>query len=236
MESGIDFEEQYFNPFGNLAKFYYGTNLHRHLRRVQTKQAPGNFEYISVNTDLLGWVLERATKKSVPTLLEQRVWQPFGAEHDASWSIDSKRHGVPKYSYGLNLRSSDLLHLGRLYLHGGTTNDHRIVSREWIDRMDRMDPEKEYQPNYKNHWWRDVELRDTYSADEDAMLLNTYESIGEDGEVETFYRVYSGKYYAAGFLGQFVYVCPERETVIVRTGKRQGKTDWIGLFRTIAYQ
>lgn len=230
MKSGIEFSEAYYNPFGNLAKFYYGTHLRKYVRDLEIKKAPGDFEYISVNTDILGWVLENAVGRSVPEYLSEKVWQPLQMEHAATWSIDSKKHNVPKFSYGLNTRTSDLLKLGYLYLNEGTFNGTYIVNSDWIERIAQIEPTGQ-RPNYKNHWWRAVAYQDTLNSAEQPRLLGEFET---SGTAQKYYQLYTGNYYAAGFLGQFVYVCPAKELVIVRTGKQQGKTDWIRLFGLIA--
>lgn len=230
MESGVRFREQYFNPFGNLAKFYYGRDLRRYLRRLTVERPPGNFNYQSVNTDLLGWVLEEALGESVVDYLERRVWRPLGMEYDATWSVDDRRRRVPKYSYGLNVRTPDLLRLGQLYLHGGRLAGAQIVPADWVARTDEIDPGPAERPNYRNHWWRDVVYRDTLPAGAADQALHHHR--GEDGL--EWHKIYTGNYYAAGFLGQFVYVNPATKTVVVRTGKRQGKTDWPGLFRRLS--
>jgi len=69
MTSGLDFNEGYFNPFGEAASFYYGLNLRKEINKLKLKAEPGSaFEYVSGNTQLLGLVLERALKnKSITT-------------------------------------------------------------------------------------------------------------------------------------------------------------------------
>src|SRR5690554_8239528 len=63
MTSGLDYNEGYFNPFGNVATFYYGTKLRQEIPKLKLKYEPGEkFEYLSGNTQILGLVLERALK------------------------------------------------------------------------------------------------------------------------------------------------------------------------------
>ncbi|MBL7933894.1 MAG: serine hydrolase, partial [Bacteroidia bacterium] len=46
MRSGIKFNENYFNPFGDIAKYYYGTNLKKYIRHLDMEEEPGkNFHY-----------------------------------------------------------------------------------------------------------------------------------------------------------------------------------------------
>ena len=43
-----------------------------------------------------------------------------------------------------------------------------------------------------------------------------------------------GDFMAEGILGQFIYVNPSKNMIIVRLGKNEGEADWEGLFKTIA--
>lgn len=234
MESGIDFSELYYNPFGDLAKYFYGTNLKKYMRQAKLKNESKKFDYVSVNTDLLGWVLESATGQSIADYLQEKVWQPLEMQYDASWSLDSKKHGTPKFSFGLNMHTSDLLKLGYLYKHGGSYCGERIVGSAWVNRIAQVEAHKNGQPNYKNHWWRETAYKKTLNAAEKDRVLQTFAVENAAGSTEKNYRIFTGNYYAAGFLGQFVYVNPDRDVVIVRTGAKQGKTDWVGLFGVIA--
>ena len=92
MTSGLDYNEGYFNPFGDVATFYYGTNLRKAIFKMKLKEEPGKtFEYLSGNTQILGLVLERAIKdKTITQYLQEKLWTPLEMEYDASWSIDRK--------------------------------------------------------------------------------------------------------------------------------------------------
>lgn len=235
MESGIDFQEAYYSPFGNLAKFYYGTNIRKYLRKLDTNGPPGNFDYVSANTDFLGWVLEEAVWQSVPRYAAEKLWIPLRMEYPASWSLDSEKNEVPKYSYGLNARSIDLLKIGQLCLDEGVFDGKAIVSNEWIQTIFRMDSLDKGHPTYKNHWWKEVQYKDG-RGDQTEIVLSTYTYKNKEG-VEIKGRVLdTGNFYAAGFLGQFIYVSPGQQTVVVRTGKKQGKVNWVEILRAIAYQ
>jgi len=41
-------------------------------------------------------------------------------------------------------------------------------------------------------------------------------------------------FYADGLLGQYVYVYPSKNIIIVRLGKKEGKMEWPTLFKAIA--
>src|SRR5690606_36250449 len=120
MESGIKFGESYISPFSDVAKYYYGTNLKKYLKKLKIKEEPGKtFEYMSLNTQLLALILETAVGKSPTEYLQEKIWAPLGMEYDASWSIDSKKHGTEKAFCCINATSRDFAKFGSLYLHEG---------------------------------------------------------------------------------------------------------------------
>lgn len=99
MTSGIKFKENYFNPFGDAAAFYYGQHLRKKILKLKLKNEPGKqFEYVSGNTQLLGLVLERSLKgKTITEYLQEKLWTPLGMEYDATWSIDQKKMVLKKH-------------------------------------------------------------------------------------------------------------------------------------------
>ena len=96
MESGIEFSELYYNPCGDLAKYFYGRNLKKYMRNSKMKDGVKKFEYVSVNADLLGWVLEKATNQRIAQYLEEKAGQPLEMSYGATWSLDSEKHGTLK--------------------------------------------------------------------------------------------------------------------------------------------
>jgi len=109
MTSGLKFNESYYNPFGDAATFYYGTNLRKAIKKMKLNIEPGKqFEYLSGNTQLLGLILERAIKhKTISSYLEEKIWQPLEMEFDASWSLDRKKNGLEKTFCCINARARD---------------------------------------------------------------------------------------------------------------------------------
>jgi len=131
--SGIRFNENYFNPFGDVAKYYYGTNIKKYLKHLKTEEAPGkHFRYMSLNTQLLGMIIEKATAKPLTTYLQEKLWAPLGMEFNASWSIDSKKNKTEKAFCCINGRAIDYAKIGRLYLNKGVWNGKQIISENWI--------------------------------------------------------------------------------------------------------
>lgn len=183
---------------------YYGTDLRRvALTHTEVEQAPGAWLYNNYNPLLIGLALERATGMSVSEYAATRVWQPLGAERDATWSLDSARSGFEKMESGLNAAPLDYARFGLMFLHGGVWNETAIVSNEWVHAATNAQTSSGGVP-YGYFWWVD--------------------GFG------------SGRFYALGNHGQYIYVAPDAETVIVRLGRDWGieNQQWLTTFRDIA--
>ena len=209
MESGIKYNEGYFNPFGDVAKYYYGTNIKKYVKQLKIAHAPEQgFEYKSVNTQLLGMIIEQAVHKSLADYMEEKVWRYIGAEYDASWSIDSKKDKEIKAFCCFNARPKDFAKLGRLYLNKGKWNGRQIVSEDWVNQS--LNTEDKKDNFYSYQWWHTRDL----NKDNKAVPANDF--------------------FADGFLGQYVYVYPEKHIIIVRLGKKEGFSGWPTLMKMIA--
>ncbi len=218
MTSGIRFKESYSNPLGDAAVFYYGSDLRKCLCNLRPAKSPGtSFSYRSVDPQLLGLVLERATGMPLSTYLETRIWKPLGMEFDASWSLDRPGDGMEKAFCCLNARARDYARFGLLYLKRGLWQGRAIIPEEWV--------EESVQPvriggaawSYGYLWW----LRDVGDREMDNAA---------DGDGR------AGDFYAKGLHGQYIYVSPSTDTVIVllsRTKWRGAPDFFAGLARRL---
>lgn len=87
------------------------------------------FEYVSVNTDLMGWVVERASGKTFAELVSELIWQPMGAESDAYITVD--RSGNARTAGGMCATVRDIARLGQIV----AKDDNGIVPASWIHDM-----------------------------------------------------------------------------------------------------
>jgi CubicO group peptidase (beta-lactamase class C family) len=209
MSSGLRYQESSFpSPRGDDTTTYYGVDLRKDaLEQTKIEQAPGReWHYNNYNPLLLGLALERATGMSVSDYMASRLWQPLGADSDASWSLDSKRSGFEKMESGLNATALDYARFGLLFLHGGEWNGRRIVSREWVRAATRIHTATDYPNPYGYFWWIDGKRPD--------------------------------RSYAFGNYGQYIYVDPHADVVVVRLGSDWGfgNEAWLAIFRDIADQ
>jgi CubicO group peptidase (beta-lactamase class C family) len=211
MSSGLRYREGGFPwPFGDDTYTYYGAELRDvALNRSRIEQPPAlAWQYNNYNPLLLGLVLERATGKSVSDFMARRLWQPLGAEADATWNLDSERSGFEKMESGLNARPADYARFGLLFLHNGEWNGRRIVSEDWVHAATGADPTTDpaYYHGYRYFWWLDVER--------------------------------PGRFYALGKYGQYIYVAPDADAVVVRFGRDwgAGNITWLTTLRDVADQ
>lgn len=234
MRSGIEFNEGYFNPFGDVAKYYYGKNLKKYINQQDIERAPDQaFQYISLNTQILSLIVEAATGKTIDAYLEEKIWQPLGMEYDASWSIDSKKHGTVKAFCCLNARARDFAKFGRLYLNDGNWNGQQIVPADWVRRSTVFE-ENLNNFIYSYQWWHTVDYAVLTDSTDVSGLHRISPGKDDDGNDVEYIAQPSGDFYAEGILGQFVYVYPEKNMIIVRLGKKYGDIGWARLAKIIA--
>jgi CubicO group peptidase (beta-lactamase class C family) len=167
MSSGIRYEEQSLPlPWGDDVDTYYGTDLRDlGLSAVQIVHPPGQeWLYNNYNPLLLGLVLERATGTSVSDYMATKLWQPLGAEADATWSLDSEGSGFEKLESGLNATPVDYARFGELFLLAGEWNGQRIVSEDWVREATAADVTTDPAGHYQYFWWIDTQRPDRFYA------------------------------------------------------------------------
>ena len=91
----------------------------------------GAFSYISANTDLLGWVLERAAGEPFAALASRLLWAPMGAERGALITTD--RAGSPRCTGGLCATVRDFARLGQLMVQQGQRDGAAVVPLGWVE-------------------------------------------------------------------------------------------------------
>lgn len=88
------------------------------------------FHYVSPNTDLMGWVIERAAGERYADLVSDCLWRPMGAERSAYITVD--RLGAPRCAGGFCATTRDLARLGLLIAEGGKYAGRQIVPAAWL--------------------------------------------------------------------------------------------------------
>jgi CubicO group peptidase (beta-lactamase class C family) len=98
----------------------------------------GMFTYRSADTDMLGWVCERAAESRMADLVSSLVWQPMGAEADAEITCDPVGTGI--HDGGISATARDLARFGRLLLDDGRVDGREVLPASWLaDAWNRPD-------------------------------------------------------------------------------------------------
>ena len=194
MSSGLEWSESGTNPFSDNAEAYYGTNLRKLVLSKKPIRKSGEvFEYTSMTTQILCYVLEAATKKPMEDYFQERLWRRIGSESDAFWSKDTEEGDLKAYCC-MYLTTRDYARLGLLILNGGKYKNEQIIPQWYMDEA--FVPAKlttmQNEPNqrYGLHWW-------VAPGDGDTLR------------------------YARGINGQYVLVIPSKDLLVVRTGHKR---------------
>ena len=197
MQSGLDFDDTYYLNLKYLKRLIaitrlnYGHHVMRQIRGLKFRCEPGTqYRYESMTSQILGVVIERASKKRFVDYLSEKVWKPLQMESPALINIDSHRHRVPHTFGGITLTMKDLAKIGRLYLNRGVWNGQRIVSEEWI------------------------RLSTEYDTSNKGYHFNWYNSSNYSTK-----KPQSPGYYALGICAQVLYVNPFKNLIMVRVGE-----------------
>ncbi|WP_346239255.1 serine hydrolase domain-containing protein [Niabella insulamsoli] len=220
MRSGVESDETYDNPFSDVIKLGFRRNMYRQLKNLKT-DARKTFEYKSVNTQLLAAVIEAATGKPLPVFLQEKLWQPLGMESNAGWQTDAR--GRARAFCCLNATMKDFAKLGRLYLENGNWNGKQILAESWVQNILNTDSMRARQ-GYTNHWWSSRTIRrfsDSVQAQQfvAARPENWYIAKGQR-RGKTYFSAYHTLpgVFAQGMLGQYIYINPPKNLIIVRMG------------------
>ena len=205
MTTALDYSEDYADPNADIWQYseaasplpkpkdYSGPNGYfEYLQTVNKKGQHGaEFNYRTINSDALGWIISRTTGKAVNELLSERIWQKIGAEQSVYMTVDAK--GTPFAGGGISAGLHDMARIGSLMLNKGEINGERLFPAAVVDNIEAGGDKNAFAKagykqltngSYKSMWW----------------LFNNPTPI----------------YAARGVHGQTIYVDPAADMVIVR--------------------
>ncbi len=205
MRVSLDFEEAYLDPHGAFARYRRAMlwnppepniqpeTLASFLVTLQKAERPhgGPFYYASPNADLLGVVIERVTGARFADLTSELLWKPMGAKGNADISVDPI--GTPRTAGGVSMTARDLARLGELLRNGGARDGKQILPEAWIRDMQENGDKEAWQQG------RNVDLPN-------GRYRSQWYQSGEADQA----------FCAIGIHGQWLYVDPSTETVIVK--------------------
>lgn len=166
------------------------------------KKDNSRFNYATVNTDVLAWVLEKVTKKKIQDLISERIWSKIGASSNAYMIVD--RNGVGWAGAGLNATLRDIAKFGQMMLQNGSFHNQQIIPKDAVKEIEMGGDKQAFEKDddskvfkgfsYKNQWW--------ITHDE------------------------HGAYMAIGIYGQWIYIDPKAQMVMVKqSALKEADTD-----------
>lgn len=199
MSAGLDWNEGYSGLLSPTTAAYYGSDLDALMKHTQlVKRAGEKMDYQSGVTQLIAMILEKATGESLSEFASQVLWTPLQAEQDALWCLDHK-DGMEKAYCCFNSNARDFARFGQLILNDGVWNGKRILSADYI--RDAVTPARDIQSQYDS-------------------LPNRFYG----------YQFWNLRYkgldipYMRGIYGQYVFIIPAWNAVVVRLGHQRSKT------------
>lgn len=196
MSGGMAWDEAYSSLFSVTTHGYYGNDLYKLVTGLEVCDRPGvQYSYRSGETQLLAFVIEAATGKTLSQYAEEKLWKPMQAERDAYWLLD-KQDGDEKAFCCFHTTARDVARFARLMLHRGNWNGRQLVSQAYMDEM--MRPAS----------W----LKDQWGKDS----LNYY-------GYQTWIMHYHDQVnpYMRGMLGQYIIAIPSQDAIVVRLGRKR---------------
>jgi CubicO group peptidase (beta-lactamase class C family) len=215
MRVSLDFVEAYLDPESDFARYRRAMlwNPMRASDKVETLREVilslpkadgphgGPFHYYSPLSDLLGIIVERASGLRYADLLREKLWIPLRARGRCTVTVDAE--GTARAAGGVSMTARDLARVGEMMRNGGMAGSRAIVSERWV--------------------------RDTISTgDQAAWKSGDFAHLLKDGSYRNkWYQsgFDNGAFMAIGIHGQWLYVDPLSEVVIVRMSSQHEPDD-----------
>ena len=206
MSAGVEWDESYTSLMSKTTQAYYGKDLWKLALTEKQIEKPGvRFNYQSGVSQLLAFVLQKATDKTISDYASEKIWTPIQAEEDALWSLDHK-NGNEKAYCCFNTNARDFARLGQLILNKGKWDGTQVVDSNYIKeattpatwlkftrklRPDETTPRKPIPCTFYGY----------------QFWLVNYQGL----------KIINMR----GMLGQYIMAIPQLDAVIVRLGKKR---------------
>jgi CubicO group peptidase (beta-lactamase class C family) len=215
MMSGSDYVEND-NPFGIHVILNYTPHLEAEILDFGMEGEPGEvWSYKSGDNALLALILQRALgQMTVTEYMQAALWEPLGMQYDGLWSLD-RQGGLEKTWCCLAAAARDFARLGRLYLQDGALDGEQVLSPGWVRQSVQVGAVPE------SAWPADFKAAGLWNYGYQWWLVSKEE----------------GDYLALGKDGQYLYVNPAADLVLLRLGWSSGELSlgrWIALFKFLS--
>ena len=173
---------------------YNDNGLHKFLSTMPKSELPHGkkYHYCSPHSDLLGWIIERASGENYSSIMSNLLFKPAGVKFNSNVTLD--KLGASRAAGGISISPYDLLVISELVRCGGSNNNGQVIPSSWIEDFRNFDDNSSYlnqdnlerfpRGNYRSKW---------------------YQSGFKDNE-----------FCAIGIHGQNIWINPKKELTIVR--------------------
>ena len=216
MTVSTSYHEEFNNPSPDLLRYRAATGWDPHqsgmptpdLRKFLPTVPPGDgphgakVNYVTPNTDTLGWLFERASGHPYSQLLGEYLWAPMGAETEGSMTVDA--FGMARPGGGISATLRDLARFGEMMRRRGFANGRQVVPGWWVDDIRR---------NGSIEAWKHGCMIDAFPI---AQYRSKWYNLGEPG---------GAIFFGVGIHGQWIYIDERAETVIARYSSQPDPMD-----------
>lgn len=137
MSSGVAWNEDYEDPNADVAKFNNATPdpgmdaTVSYMRKLPRAHPPGEvWHYNTGETNLVGVLVTSATGKSLAQYLQEKIWQPFGMEGDATWLLSATGQEIGGCC--MQAETRDFARFGLFVLANGVAGGKQVVPADWF--------------------------------------------------------------------------------------------------------
>jgi hypothetical protein len=173
MRSGVNYEERYDFDNPGVAAANHNNALVLNVTRfadaacaVETKTEPGAvFEYKTLDTAVLGWLVENAAGETASAYMASRLWEPLGAEADGYFIMDGPPSVGREFTgAGFNATLRDYARLGQMVLDDGVANGRRILPEGWVAASTVPSHPEPETGGYGLQWWTEPDSDAFYAS------------------------------------------------------------------------
>ena len=216
MTVSVVFREAYGDPQAEITRYdqasgWRGSNdlsragAHHYLTTLKKDARPHGvrFQYASANTDVLAWLIERASGQRYAKLLGDRIWSRLGAEHGAYITVDALGGAIA--SGGICATARDLARFAQMMLDNGHINGSQVISPDWL---------ADIRFGGNNAAWRDHAFAELFGYPGGCYRNQWYAT-----------NNHHGAFFGIGVHGQLLWIDPTARVVIAKLSSQPAPMD-----------
>lgn len=210
MTTAIKYSEDYDDPNAEVWQYSASGNVFRGpdykgpenyyeylptVKKLDGMEHGEAFGYKTVNTELLGWIISRATGKGIAQLVSERIWKPLGAHYNGYYQIDPS--GIAFAGGGFNLNLRDMAMFGEMLRCNGMSGGRQIIPEAAV---------------------KDIREGGSNETSIAAFARSSYTRLKGWSYRDMWWITNNahGAFMARGVYGQAIYIDPAAEMVIAR--------------------